>query len=172
MRPTDSLAALVLIALLGSASCDTEDPTTVVVDNAYPVVPAGGDVAKEMTVFKVWWVTSLLPDAVPPGGAGQPERTVPNSDFAYALLAPGWDPSSPAPPPRLFAAKSASRLSAARGDTLHIHVSDDTFVGNCNAARPLSQDDATFITTRIFPAEFARMIYDSKSCTARAEAGD
>ena len=159
---------LVSIALVGAVACDTETPTVVVVDNDHPPVPDGGDPTAEMTVFKVWWVTSLLPDAVSPESEGLAQRTVPNTDFAYALLASGWDPLSPTPPTRFIAERSAVKLSAARGDTLHVHVSDDTFVGDCAAGKPLSQDDADFITQRIFPAEFAGMTYDATTCLATA----
>jgi hypothetical protein len=154
------------VSLLGAVACDTETPTMVVADNDYPVVPDGGDTAQQMTVFKVWWVTSLLPDAVPPGSEGQAQRTVPGTDFAYAVLAPGWDPLSPVQPARFIAAKSAVMLSASRGDTLHVHVSDAAFVGNCAAGMPLSQDDADFIVQRIFPGEFAGAAYDAKTCTS------
>jgi hypothetical protein len=144
----------------------------VVVDNDYPSVPEGGDTSKEMTVYKVWWVTSLLPDAVSPGSEGQAERTVPNTDFAYAVLAPGWDPASTTPPTQLIAAKSSAKLTIARGDTLHVHVSDETFEGNCTAGKPLSQDDADFITQRIFPVSFANVQYDAKTCTATPTTAD
>jgi hypothetical protein len=116
--------------------------------------------------YKVWWVTSLLSGPVAPGTEGQPERTVPNSDFACAVLAPGWDPSSGKAPTTFIPAMSATKLSAARGDTVHIHVSDGTFVGNCLAGKPLSQDDADLITQRIFPGEFRGDVFDAKTCTA------
>ncbi|MDP9000461.1 MAG: hypothetical protein M3O46_10165 [Myxococcota bacterium] len=163
---------LVSIVLLGAAACDTENPTMVVVDNGYAPVPDGGDPKTQMTVFKVWWVTSLLPDAVGPGGEGQPQRTVPNTDFAYALIAPGWDPSSPMPPTTFVAARSTVRLTATRGDTLRVHVSDNTFVGNCAVGMPLSQDDASFITQLIFPAEFAGSSYDAATCVATGSSAD
>jgi hypothetical protein len=159
------LARWFILVALGSIGCDTENATSVVVDNDYPAVPDGGDPSNEVTVFKVWWVTSLLPDAVAPGNEGQPERTVPSSDFAYAVLAPGWDPSSPAPPTRFIAAKSNVPLGAARGDVLHVHVSDATFHGDCAAGNALSQDEADFITQSIFPGEFSRVSYDAATCT-------
>jgi hypothetical protein len=163
---------LVSMSLLGVVACDTEDPTMVVADNDYPVLPDGGDPALEMTVFKVWWATSLLPDPVLAGSEGQPQRTVPGTDFAYAVLAPGWDPSSQTPPSRFVAVKSATTLGASRGDTLHVHVSDDAFRGDCAAGRPLSQEDADFITQRIFPGEFSGKTYDAATCTASPTVGD
>jgi hypothetical protein len=129
-------------------------------------------VSEEVTVFKVWWSTSLLPDPVAPGKEGQTERTVANRNFAYAILAPGWDPSSSSPPARFLPLKSGGPLNVGRGDTLHVHVSDSTFVGDCAANKTLSQDDADFITQRIFPAEFTGKTYDAKSCTISSSAAD
>jgi hypothetical protein len=174
-------------AAVGSlVACSGEDPTQVVVDSDYPPVAddgldggrsaadgldggrsaADGDPATEMTVYKVWWVTTLLPDPVAPGQEGQVQRTVPGADHAYAVLAPGWDPSSGTPPTRFIAARSTASLGAARGTTLHVHVSDATFDGNCAAGRSLTQDEADLITQRIFPAEFAGIAYDAATCTA------
>jgi len=163
---------IVAVASLGSAACATEDPTAVVVDNDYPVVLDGGDPATERTVYKGWWVTSLLPDPVAPGGEGAPQRTVPNTDYAYAVLAPGWDPSSAPPPTAFVAARSSVKLTANRGDTLHLHVSPDTFDGDCAAGRPLSQEDADFVTQRIFPAEFGGGAYDARRCVVLPAAAD
>jgi hypothetical protein len=157
-RPAAALAVVSLLA------CSSEDPTQIVVDNDYPVTD-GGAPAVEMIVYKVWWVTTLLPDPVAPGREGQVQRTVPSADYAYAVLAPGWDPTSGALPTRFIAARSAGSLGAARGRTLHVHVSDATFDGNCGAGSSLSQDDADLITQRIFPAEFAGVAYDAATCT-------
>ena len=161
MKHPGLLPSLCLFLALG---CDTEDATQIVVDNEYPQLADGGNSSSEMTVYKVWWVASLLPDAVAPGSEGEPQRTVPGTDFSYAVLAPGWDPSAGTGPSRFLAMKSNVRLSAARGDTLHVRVSDDTFSGNCGAGKPLSQDDADFITQRIFPGEFAGVVYDAVTC--------
>jgi hypothetical protein len=163
MKPSMSLPVL-SIALLGAFGCETEDATTIVVDNDYPAAEAGPPI-DSVTVYKVWWVTTLLPEPVAPGREGPTERTVPNDDFAYAVLAPGWDPASADPPPRLLPARSSVKLSVTRGDTLHVRVSDDTFVGNCAAGKPLTDDDAELITRRIFPAEFAGVVFDPKTCT-------
>ena len=163
-------AAIALAAALALLSgCSSENPTEVFVDDDYPAVPEGGNAATAMTVYKVWWVTTLMPDAVAPGGEGQPQRTVPGSDFAYAVLAPGWDPHSGSPPTRFVAAKSAVSLAALQGRTLHIHVSDDTFDGDCAAGKPLSQEDADFVTERIFPEEFGGQAYVANTCSAGAE---
>jgi hypothetical protein len=159
------VGALLSIALPATAGCSGDNPTMVVVDNDFPAAAEGGGAASGVTVFKVWWVTSLMPDPVLPGAEGQPERTIPASDYAYAVLAPGWDPASGAPPTSVLAAKSTGVLTVAQGDTLHVHVSDVTFAGDCAAGQPLSQEDADLVTERIFPGEFAGVAYDAATCT-------
>jgi hypothetical protein len=62
--------------------------------------------------------------------------------------------------------KSSAKLAVTRGSTLTIGVSDATFVGRCAAGTALSQDDADFITQRIFPGDFAAVTYDAKTCAA------
>jgi hypothetical protein len=157
--------AVLSFALSSAVGCETEDPSDVVVDNDYAVSDAG-DAAAGTTVVEAWWAVTLLPEAVAPGAEGQAERTVPNEDFAYAVLAPGWDPSSATPPVKLLAVRSADKLAVGRGETLHVHVSPDTFVGDCTTGRVLSQDEADFITQRIFPGVFAGRSYDARTCTA------
>jgi hypothetical protein len=159
------LLAAVCLLTLGASGCDTEDPTMVVVDDDYATVPDGGDPSSAVTVYKVWWLTSLMPDPVAPGDEGKAERAVAGRDYAYAVLAPGWSPSSGSPPGKLVFARSAAPLAATRGDTLHVHVSDAAFVGNCAAGKPLAQSDADFIARQIFPAELAGLAYDAATCT-------
>jgi hypothetical protein len=169
MTPTPSirsdalrLAAGLALALLASPGCD-DAPTTAVVANGYPVA---GDVADTMTVFKVWWAPTLFPDPVPPGEASETERTIPGSDFAYALLAPGWSAESATPPPRLVALKSTRALTAVAHERLAIPVSDDAFTGNCAAGSTLAEADARLIAERIFPGDFAGASYDPATCTS------
>jgi hypothetical protein len=157
-RITSTLAVLTLVATFG---CDTETPTTLVVEN-------DGFVA----VYKLWYASALFTSPVAPGSASTSERGVRGSAPAYALLAPGWDPSSSEPPPRLVPVRSTGELKAKRGDELRITVSDTTFVGDCAAGSTLSQDDADFITQRIFPGDFAGVFYDAKTCTTTTIAAD
>jgi hypothetical protein len=154
--------ALGLLLLLGAAACETPDPTKAVVDNAYP-----GTV-----VYKAWWAATLFNDPVRPGESSDEQRSVPETDVVYALLAPGWDPESGSPPVKLIAVKSKTAISAPRGDTLHIVFSDQTFAGNCAVGQPLSQEDADFITQRIFPGELANATYDARTCAPRVPASD
>jgi hypothetical protein len=158
-------AALCLAVVTGlSAGCN-DQPTTVMVENDYPVPSAS---EPGMTVFKVWWVTTLLPSPVAPGETSAAERTIPASDFAYALLAPGWSPDSTTPPNRLIALKSAQKLTSSVHDVLTIAVSDQEFAGDCAAGSALNADDAQLIVERVFPGEFAGVTYDPATCTAAA----
>lgn len=165
MRTLLSISTLVVTALL-AAGCETETASSAIVHDGYPAIADGGDPSTEVTVYKVWWTTTLFLDPVVPGADSDSQRIVPATDYAYALLAPGWGPKSGAPPTVLVPVRSADKLSVSRGDTLHIDVSDATFVGNCAAGKPLSQHDADFITQSIFPGDFDAVTYDAKTCKA------
>lgn len=164
LRAVCILAASAATATLASA-CDTADPTYAVVENAYPAVPEGGDPSQSMVVYKVWWVATLFPDPVAPGVSSAELRSVSAFGVAVALLAPGWDPASGTPPTTLIPIKSKEVLKVKRGETLKITVNDDTFGGNCAAHQGMTQEDADFITERIFPGDFANVKYDAKTCT-------
>jgi hypothetical protein len=151
------------------AACNTETATTSVIENTYPAIDAG---VGAVVVYKAWWLTTYFADAVPPGGTSDLRRSVPGSDFAYAVLAPGWDPTSSTPPTTLVAVRSKAPVSASRGEEFHIQVNDATFAGNCGADQALSQEDADFITQRIFPGEFDGKLYDAKTCTLSTPASD
>jgi hypothetical protein len=160
-------ASATLFALLLSAwlsACQTETAASVLVRNDYPET---SDAAERVTVYKAWYSPTLFRDPIAPGASSDAERAVPTTDEAYALLAVGWDPESAGAPVVLMPAKSKTRLSIERGATLTIGVSDATFDGNCAAGRPLSQEDADFIITRVFPGDFATATYDAKSCKAQ-----
>jgi hypothetical protein len=156
-------SALVLSGTLLPA-CETSDATQAVFDNEYPVSDAGASAS--VTLYRGWWSVAQLSEPVLAGAESDPLRVVQGSDYAYALLAPGWDPESGSPPATLLPVRTSAKLSVARGDTLRITISDATAVGNCAAGLPLSQADADFITQRIFPGEFAGQSYDAASCTA------
>jgi len=161
-----AVVALAFAIPLVSSSCDTSDPTNAVMTNGYPTTPDGGDAATQTVVFKVWWSASLFDDPIPAGLDSETNRVVPASDYAYALLVPNWDPSSHTPPSTLIPVRTNEKWSASRGDTLHITISDETVIGNCAAGKPLSQDDADFITQRIFPGNFANVVYDAPTCAS------
>jgi hypothetical protein len=159
--------SLVALATLLAAVAACEDaPTTAVVENGYAPAPDGG---ASTTVYEVWWATALFPEPVAAGETSEPERAVPVSDFAYALLAPGWTPGGGAPP-RLVAARSANPLDAAAHERLRIVVSPATFVGDCAAGEPLDAADARFIIERIFPGALAGESYDPATCSTMGPA--
>lgn len=157
--------ALALTTLL-CAACDAADPSLAVLDNAYPV---SSNTAQQTVVFKAWWAVTEFPDPVSAGQSSDDERVIPESDYAYMLLAPGWNPASTEPPVHLIPVRTKSKVSVARGDRLHIVVADQTVDGDCAAGTPLSQDDADFITQRIFPGDFQGLRYDAATCTAMAD---
>lgn len=149
----------------------SNNPTTAVVENRYPVAHDGGS-STGTTVFKAWWVTTLFPTPVRPGATSETERTIPGSDYAYVLIAPGWVPDSDLLPARLIALKSISKLSATEHSLLTIAVSDEGFAGNCAAGSTLDADDARLIVERIFPGEFAGVTYDPATCASTPATAD
>src|SRR5262245_5195608 len=114
MRAHARLFLVSAAVLLAPAGCD-DAPTEAPVANAYT-----GDSAP--VVYRAWWVTTLFPDPVVVQATSAIERTIPATDFAYVLLAPGWSPDAAAPPARLVALKSREKLAAKRGELLRIEV--------------------------------------------------
>ena len=153
-------------ASLVMTACDTETATHAAVENGFAEVAEGGDPATRVVVYKTWWVTTLFTEPVPPAMTSAELRTVPARDTAYALLALGWDPASGAPPTTLIPVRSKEPLAVSRGKVLRILVSDGAFTGNCAASQALTQEDADFITRRIFPGEFVKLSYDATTCTS------
>jgi hypothetical protein len=156
---------LLLDAACAATGCD-DNPTPADVEPDYATADDASAPAATITVFKTWWVTTLFPSPVLPGAESETERTIPGTDFAYALIAPGWTADSGQPPARLVALKSAQTLTATEHHLLSITISDATFNGNCAAGSVLDGDDARLIVERIFPGEFAGLTYDPATCTA------
>jgi len=156
MKKMNHLRVLAVSSLVVAfAACDTEDASKAVVENGY----------RQTVVYRAWWVATYFPEPVAGGATSTEQRSVPASDFAYAVLAQNWDPASATPPAAFVVVRSKAPLSVARGDTLHITIDDQTFTGSCAADQPLSQEEADLITQRIFPGEFANVTYDAKTCT-------
>ena len=168
-----AISVILGLTVLTSAAAGCNDqPTTVLVQNDYPE-PAGGAASQPvMTVFKLWWVTTLFARPVAPGAISESERTIPGTDFAYALIAPGWSPDSRTPPARLIALKSVQALTVSVHDVLTIAVSDQQFTGNCAAGGTLDADDAQLVVQRIFPGAFAGLSYDPATCASTPVATD
>jgi hypothetical protein len=161
------LTRLLLVAWLPVASaCETSEPTEAVIDNAYSASDARGNV----TVYAGWWSVAAFFDPVPAGAESAPVRVVKGTAPAYLLLARAWDPAESAPA-ALVPVRTRSALTVERGDTLHIRVAPETVDGDCATGAPLSQDDADFITQRIFPGAFSNEVYDAATCTS-SPAGD
>lgn len=148
-----------------SAGCNSAEPTSAVLSNEYPSV-SDESAADAMPVYKGWWSVAQFPEPVPAGQVSDPVRIVQGSDYGYALLAPGWDATTGAPPETLIPLRSAEKLSVGRGELLTFVVSERATVGDCKTSQPLSQEEADFVTQRIFPGEFAGLAYDAASCTA------
>jgi hypothetical protein len=156
---------LILLALSATpallSGCETSDPTLAVIDNEY----AAADAAGAVTVYTAWWSVAAFFEPIPAGGESAPVRVVKGTDFAYALLARAWEPQTGAPA-ALVPVRSRGELTVERGATLHIRISPSTIDGDCATGAPLPQEDADFITQRIFPGEFSDVDYDAATCSS------
>ena len=132
---------LLLLLLL---SCDA--PATIVVDDAY---------TDDTIVEQAWWLETLVPDQVAPGGESPAYRALPGQDFTYLVLSRGG---------HTFVARTSLALGVDRGEELHVVVSPETIVGDCATRARLTQAEADFITQRVFPVRFAGTIYDAATC--------
>jgi hypothetical protein len=165
----------VVLALMSSVASDTvltlcfaavaagcgSPQTFVVLDNNYPPhtpIP--------LVVYQAYWQAVSFPQPVAPDASSDAQSTVPASaNTAYVLLAPGWDPTSTAPPTSFIVLQSQDGFGVHLGDTLHIPVDDAMFLGNCGARSFLTQAQADFITQLVFPSAFASFRYDAATCT-------
>ena len=147
------------------AACSTAEPTSAVLSNEYPA-GSEADSTSSAPVYKGWWAVAQFPEPVPAGQVSDSVRVVPGKDYGYALLAPGWAAESGSPPSTLIALRSAQELSVARGELLTFVVSAQSTRGDCRAGDPLSQEEADFITERIFPVEFSGVRYDAARCSS------
>ena len=163
MKISNIVAIASFACLPFGMGCNTAEPTTAVLSNEYPSASDASS-TDAMPVYKAWWSVAQFPDAVPAGQVSDPVRIVQGNDYGYALLAPGWDTTSGEPPTTLIPLRSAEKLSVGRGELLTFVVSAQSTVGDCNTSVPLSQEEADFITQRIFPGEFEGVVYDAASC--------
>jgi hypothetical protein len=154
-----SLLCAVVVALL-SSGCDTPS-TTVIVENAYAPADA-------FVIFRAFWLATSFPTPIAPGDSSDPQDTfAASANSAYVVVARGWDPAAAATPPpaTLLVLQSRQGFELHWDTTLHIPVDDTTFAGNCAAASFLTQEQADFITQRVFVADFAGLAYDAATCT-------
>jgi hypothetical protein len=155
-----------LAATVSPLACDAGSPTYAVLDDGYPAPAGDGGTGPQNVVYRGWWSVTYFGNPVFAGGESPPNRVVAATDYGYAVLAPNWDPTSGKAPTTLLPMRTKNRLSVARGDTLHVAISDDTAIGSCAAGQPLTQDEADLITTSIFPDEFSGTTYQAATCTA------
>jgi hypothetical protein len=158
-----------LLLSLALGGCFPRPDTSVVLENNYP-----SSREEPLVVYLGFWqavpfaMASMTPDAlpIPPGSSSAPASTVPASGTtAYVVLAPGWDSSSTSPPTRFVVMQSSAGFTVGFDETLVIPVDDTTFIGNCAAGSLLTQDEADFITQRVFQSTFATLRYDASTCT-------
>ena len=156
-----TLLGCAVLGALCVAGCDT--PTTyVVLDNTYP--PSS---TNSLVVYEAFWQAIAFQAPIPPGFSTVPQSTIAASaNTAYAVLAPGWDPSISTPPTSFIVMQSRGGFAVHLNHTLHIPVDDTTFGGNCAAGSFLSQEQADFLTQRVFRNTFAALKYDAATCTA------
>lgn len=148
------------------AGCDTPQ-TNVILHDDYPPAPAD-----ELVVYRAFWQAVSFTDPVVPGAQSVPRDSVPASaNTAYALLAPGWEPTDDAAarPGSLVVLESRHGFALHVGETLHIRVDDANFAGNCAFGSFLEQERADFVTQRVFAEAFAGLQYDAASCTTTVE---
>jgi hypothetical protein len=154
------LSAAALSFALSASGCNAPD-TSVVLENEYPA-----SATHPFVVYQAYWQAVSFEAPVPPGSSSAPQPTVAASaNTAWAILAPGWDPTSSTKPTSFIVLRSENGFSVQLDDTLQIPVNDTTFVGNCAAGRFLTQSEADFITSLVFPTVFVGKHYDAATCT-------
>jgi hypothetical protein len=148
--------------------CDQRPETKVVLENRYPA-----SAATPLVVYGAFWQAVPFPQPLPPGSTSDPQDTgalAASANTAYVILSPGWDPTSADLPTSFVVMQSRTGFDVHLNDTLQIAVDDTTFAGNCAAGSFLSQDQADFITQRVFtqtlfPDAFPPFGYDAATCT-------
>ncbi len=143
--------------------CDTPS-TYVVLGNRYPLAATNA-----LVVYRGFWQDVAFETPIAPGSASDPQPTVPASaNTAYVLVAPGLGPSGVATPTSFVVLQSRDGFSVSLDNTLEIPVDDTTFAGNCATSGALSQEQADFVTKRVFAGDFDGLSYDAATCTTSA----
>ena len=160
MRPLlDRLAACIACIAVFCLRCDPPTHTYVTLGNDYPVGSA-------LVVYAADWQAIPFQTPISPGASSDPASTIAASEnTAYAVVAPGWDPTSASLPTSFIVLQSRTGYSVHLDNTLRISLSDATFDGSCAAGVPLTQREADFITKLVFPGVFAGLRYDAATCT-------
>jgi hypothetical protein len=150
---------------LGCVACDTPQ-TFVVLENAFPATAS-----KPYVISQGFWQAVSFAGPIPPGDSSPPTATVAASaNTAFVLVAPGEEvlaDGGPATGSSLLVLESDGGFGVELNQTLFIPVRDATFVGDCAGGSPLSQDEADFITQRVFESAFSGLVYDAATCTTQ-----
>ena len=157
MKVVAFLAALVPFVF----GCEPPSTTTtfVVLENDYPLTSG-------LVVYRGFWQAVSFQTPILPGASSDPQNTVPASaNTAYAVLAPGWDPSKSPTPTAFIVLESREGYGVEVRDTVDIPVSDATFAGDCGSKSFLTQSQADFVTRFVFASIFAGLEYDAATCT-------
>ena len=149
---------LAILIFVGALGCEVPT-TTVVLQNTYL------STLDAPLIYQGFWQAVRFSTPVVPGASSDPQVTVPASaNTAYVVLAPGWNSTDPEPPTTFVVLQSQTGFAVALDSALNIAVDDTTFVGNCATGSHLDQDQADFITQRVFQAVFEGLTYDAASC--------
>jgi hypothetical protein len=157
--------ALAAAAMASACGGCTGPSTSVVFANDYlPTAPASP------VVYTALWQAITLAAPLVPGASSEPALTVAASaNTAYAVLAPGWSPSSKAAPTSLVALQSRSGYAVDLDGALTVPIDDAAFAGDCGSGSPLTQAEADVITGLVFPQTFAGFTYDAATCRLTAD---
>lgn len=154
--------ALCAACAVGCAGIGDQAPhTTVVIDNGYSPSARASLVVVRALVDAVTFKDPILP-----GASSEPQDSPSSSgSTAYVVLAQGWNPERERQPSALVVMQSRAPIAVELDQALHVAIDDATFVGNCAAGSPLTQAQADFLTSVVFPDLFATVHYDAATCT-------
>lgn len=161
MHATRYLSGIAMGTLLALSPSGCDAPSTrVIVENRFS--PS----ANSYVIYRAFWQAVSFTTPIAPGSSSDPANTIAASDnTAYAVVAPGWDPQSPAAPTSFILLQSEHGFSVHVNETLDIPIDDLLFSGNCAVGRPLDQDQADFLTQRVFAGVFDGLGYDAATCS-------
>ena len=156
LRISIVLCAAAVACALGSA-CNN-DVTEAVVVNGFP---AAG--TSTVSVYKVWYRTTLWLKPIPAGMESETLRIGTGTEPAYAILAVGLPAAGgddatdvdagPASTPRFFLARTRDVLATGEGESKRIVLSPTSLAGPCASGAPLSREEYALIAARIFPGD-------------------
>jgi hypothetical protein len=154
-----TLEAVAMLSAFTMVACDSD--ATVVLDNRYPSTSG-----EPQFVYRAQFMQAQWDTAVPPQSSSVPESTLETSgDWAYVLLAPGWDARMDAGPQSFVVLKSYETIAAGAGKDVRIAIDDTTFRGRCAAGSFLTQVEADAITNAFFSDALDGFVYNASDCT-------